>query len=305
MATALTPTVVPTGDSALTVVFGDTLDLELNDRVLSLDRWLIDEPIPGVLETVPAFTTLLIRFDTSVLSHGEVISEIERRLRQPGSMAAHEAGRRQWTIPARYGGVHGPDLSEVADLLGKSEESVVSAHAALRLRVLMLGFAPGFAYLGLADDIWDIPRPHRGTTRGARGLDPRGSTTDGAHRNSDPDRDGGTSRRRRFDPSIRAVLMPSCSARATWWGSNRWGFRSTRGYPSWKRRARRWRPCGGSREVADRFPRRPFDDDSRSRTGRSAGALGWPRVVRWIISPMSRAQSSCANLPVRPRWRWH
>ena len=55
MATALTPTVVPTGDSALTVVFGDTLDLELNDRVLSLDRWLIDEPIPGVLETVPAF----------------------------------------------------------------------------------------------------------------------------------------------------------------------------------------------------------------------------------------------------------
>ena len=158
MATALTPTVVPTGDSALTVVFGDTLDLELNDRVLSLDRWLIDEPIPGVLETVPAFTTLLIRFDTSVLSHGEVISEIERRLRQPGSMAAHEAGRRQWTIPARYGGVHGPDLSEVADLLGKSEESVVSAHAALRLRVLMLGFAPGFAYLGLADDIWDIPR---------------------------------------------------------------------------------------------------------------------------------------------------
>ncbi len=68
------------------------------------------------------------------------------------------SARRRWTIPARYGDEHGPDLAYVSEAMGLSDEAAIQAHASLRLRVLMLGFAPGLAYLGIAGEPWDIPR---------------------------------------------------------------------------------------------------------------------------------------------------
>lgn len=158
MAFAVTPSIVVTGDCAVTVVFGHDLDLELNDQVLALDRSLVDDPIPGVLETVPGLATLLVRFHPSDIDRASLAELIEERLAGAAKSQDPEGQQRRWRIPAIYGGAHGPDLGSVADFLSLSEDEVIEAHASLQLRVLMLGFAPGFAYLGLADPMWDIPR---------------------------------------------------------------------------------------------------------------------------------------------------
>ena len=76
-------------------------------------------------------------------------------------LAAPPDGRRLWRIPALYGGSAGPDLAEAADLMGLSEDAAIAEHAATRQRIIMLGFAPGFAYLGTLPTHWNLPRLSR------------------------------------------------------------------------------------------------------------------------------------------------
>ena len=151
----MNPIVVPTGESALTVMFGEMVDARLNERVVSLDQSLTDDPLPGVMEVVPALASLLVRFDPMIASRAELSGAVlERTLRDTRDQRVG----RWWHLPAHYGGVHGPDLPDVADALGLSEDEAIEAHAGLELRVLMLGFAPGLAYLGIAPERWDLPR---------------------------------------------------------------------------------------------------------------------------------------------------
>ena len=70
--TLIIPSVVATGESALTVVFGQTIDMALNDRVLALDQALVDDPVPGVSEVVPALASLLVRFDPLSVSRSDL-----------------------------------------------------------------------------------------------------------------------------------------------------------------------------------------------------------------------------------------
>ena len=160
--TSIIPSVVATGESALTVVFGQIIDLALNDRVLALDQALVDDPVPGVSEVVPALASLLVRFDPLSVSRSDLSTVLLERANREVDQAP---ARRRWTIPARYGGEHGPDLAYVSEAMGLSDEAAIQAHASLRLRVLMLDFAPGLAYLGIAGEPWDIPRRPEGRPR--------------------------------------------------------------------------------------------------------------------------------------------
>ncbi len=152
----MNPIVVPAGDAAAMVVFGDDLDLELNDAVLSLERRLSEADVPGVIELAPALATLLVRFDPLVTDMATIEDAVLEARTGPDDEAP--APGRRWTLPAAYGGTYGPDLEEVAQSLGVTQDEAVTEHASLDLRVLMLGFAPGFAYLGLADERWNLPR---------------------------------------------------------------------------------------------------------------------------------------------------
>lgn len=147
------------GDSALLVEFGDRLDPAINNAAIAFDARLRAEGIGGVIESAPTIRSVLVRFDPLELAPDRLRGRIGELLGERDWLAAPPPeGRCLWTIPACYGGAHGPDLDEVADLMGCSPDEAVARHADARQRVFMLGFAPGVAYLGLLPEAWNLPR---------------------------------------------------------------------------------------------------------------------------------------------------
>jgi KipI family sensor histidine kinase inhibitor len=143
------------GDAAATVEFGDRLDPATNARVLALDRDLARSPFDGLCETVPAHRSLLVLYDPRAARFAAVRRELLTRAAK--ASAGPPVGRRH-EIPTAYGGAHGPDLAELARSCGISEADVRSLHCSREYTAFMLGFTPGFAYLGLLPEALDTPR---------------------------------------------------------------------------------------------------------------------------------------------------
>jgi len=146
---------LPAGDTAVVVEFGDRIDRAVSDRVLSLSARVRAAGIPGVLETVPTYRSLLVHYDP-VLIDFEQLGETILRLAQRPAPAA--TATRRWRIPVVYGGEHGVDLEDVAKTLNTTPDEIVARHVAGDYRVAMIGFTPGWSYLsGLADSL-HMPR---------------------------------------------------------------------------------------------------------------------------------------------------
>ena len=147
--------VLPCGDAALTVEFGDKVDPELNARVLALDAALAANPLPGVRETIPTYRALYVHYDPLAIR----FADLARRL---AVLAAHiqprPAAGRCWRVPVVYGGEFGIDLDDVARRHGLTAQEVIARHAAALYRVYMIGFMPGYAYLGGLDQSIATPR---------------------------------------------------------------------------------------------------------------------------------------------------
>ncbi|MDQ2809633.1 MAG: 5-oxoprolinase subunit PxpB [Chloroflexota bacterium] len=155
------PQLEPFGDSALLVTFGTTMDVGLNARVHALaaalrEQWA-QEPGWGV--PVPGYSSLLVPYDPEQLTYPQVLSIVETTVVDvlaagDGSVAGEadprnvQRERVMIDVPVRYGGEGGPDLADVAARAGLTEAAVVALHSGTLYRVFMLGFAPGFAYLG-------------------------------------------------------------------------------------------------------------------------------------------------------------
>ena len=129
----------PFGEAALLAEVGSSA------RAQAVAATLRADPIPGVVEVVAGLVSLLVELDPLAIDVGRVAAALEERVQQIND--AVPVGRAR-TIPVVYGGEHGPDLADVATVCGLSEAGVIERHAAADLRVLFLGFAPGFAYLG-------------------------------------------------------------------------------------------------------------------------------------------------------------
>jgi KipI family sensor histidine kinase inhibitor len=149
-------TVAPAGDSALSVSFGQEIREDLNARVVALDRALRDRPLPGVAETIPTYSSLLVCYDPARVGYRSLAARIAR-LARGGSVVAANGGR-TFVIPVLYGGDHGEDLPDVAARAGLSEAEVVERHSGRDYLIYMLGFLPGFAYLGGLDPAIATPR---------------------------------------------------------------------------------------------------------------------------------------------------
>jgi inhibitor of KinA len=143
------------GEETWLVEFEPRLDARTNDRVLALARALDQQRLPGVLDVVPSIASLAVHVDGDVIDEAELSAVLERQIEvpidgpQPGS--AH-------SIPVCYEGAHGPDLQAVADWGGCSTADVIARHSRIEYRVFMVGFLPGFAYLGSVDDRIAAPR---------------------------------------------------------------------------------------------------------------------------------------------------
>jgi KipI family sensor histidine kinase inhibitor len=151
-----TPLIVPLGDAALLVRFGDTLDEAANRAAIAFAQRTQAAKLPEVLEAVPNLVSVLIRFDPAVTEAERLAAEIRLLLAAEG--APRSTTPRHHVVPVSFGGDEGPDLDEVAAALGLAPTAFVAAHNNAPLRVLAIGFAPGFAYCGFHPETLRVPR---------------------------------------------------------------------------------------------------------------------------------------------------
>jgi KipI family sensor histidine kinase inhibitor len=146
---------LPCGDTAFTVEFGDRVDRALSRRVLALHAALRGQPLPGIVETVPTFRSLLVHYDPL-----ETTQRTLRELILPIASTEMESELRgkNLTIPVCYDEEVAPDLESVASITGMPPEQVVRIHCETVHYVYMVGFAPGHPYLGDLPEALTLPR---------------------------------------------------------------------------------------------------------------------------------------------------
>jgi inhibitor of KinA len=148
--------IVAAGDSAIVVEFEARIDPAVNAQAISLAEAVQAAGVAGVRDVVPTYRSVAIHFDPLRTDIDALTGEVDRALASGSSSSA--AARSPIRIPVCYGGEFGPDLPAVAAYAGCSEQTVVLAHTATTYRVFMLGFVPGFAYLGIVDQRIAMPR---------------------------------------------------------------------------------------------------------------------------------------------------
>ncbi len=149
------PRVLFAGDRCVVVEFGTVIDRAMNARVQQLRRDLETRPLAGLTELVPTYRSLAVYFDPSAAPENLPALLASRAAGLEGSV---ETDGRCVVIPVGYGGTWGPDLTEVARHAGLSEDEVVARHTGREYYCYMLGFTPGFAYLGGMDEALATPR---------------------------------------------------------------------------------------------------------------------------------------------------
>ena len=141
--------IVPAGDSALIVEFEERIDPAVNERAIACAEGIQAARLDGVRDVVPTYRSVAVYFDP-LHTDGDALSACLTRAAE-GMLAAGVSTPATVRIPVCYGGDFGPDLADVASFAAMPETEVVRAHAAGAYRVFMLGFVPGFAYLGVVD----------------------------------------------------------------------------------------------------------------------------------------------------------
>ena len=147
---------VPEGDSAMLLVFGDRISPEINTKVTAAADSLRERRIPGVTDLIPAYCSLLVQYDPLTISCESLRAQLGEILQE--SRNECEQSRRLIRIPVCYGGEYGPDLEHIAKNAGLTPETVIRIHSSRDYRVYMLGFLPGFCYLGGLDERIHTPR---------------------------------------------------------------------------------------------------------------------------------------------------
>jgi inhibitor of KinA len=149
------PRFLPHGDAALVVSFGEAIDPAINARVMALAAALRMAALPGVVALLPSFRSLLVQYDPLAHSHADMVAAVKEVLAQARPVAQ---AVRQVVIPACYEAEFAPDLNEVAAAAGMSADAAAALHAGAAYQVFMLGFMPGFPYMGLLPEKLRLPR---------------------------------------------------------------------------------------------------------------------------------------------------
>lgn len=147
---------LPCGDSAVTVEFGDKIDEEINSAVHAFAAAVESLGCPAIREAVPTYRSAAVHYLPWLLDFQQIKALLAPLAQQAGGQAAREEPVVE--IPTLYGGEHGPDLEEVAAHCGLTPDQVIARHSAPAYRIFMLGFTPGFPYLGGMDPALATPR---------------------------------------------------------------------------------------------------------------------------------------------------
>jgi inhibitor of KinA len=141
--------IVQAGDSVLIVEFEERIDPAVNARAIAVAERLQEAGIAGVRDVVPTYRAVAVSFDPLRTNFDALQARLEREAEEPVVHVDDE--RRPVRIPVCYGDDLGPDLAAVAGKADMTEAEVVRLHTSATYRVFMLGFVPGFAYMGLVD----------------------------------------------------------------------------------------------------------------------------------------------------------
>ncbi|HMS83562.1 MAG TPA: 5-oxoprolinase subunit PxpB [Nitrospira sp.] len=144
------------GDSAVTIEFGNAINPESNARVIAFAQMVSEQGWNGILDIVPSYRSVTLHFDPLQWDAAALTKKL-KTLPWEHSPQADPQGLVH-EIPVLYGGEWGPDLEEVATFAGLQVAEVIALHTAMPYRVYMLGFSPGFPYLGLVPEQLAIPR---------------------------------------------------------------------------------------------------------------------------------------------------
>ena len=150
------PQIKITGDTSVAVVFGNEISIDINTKIRAFDEALAEEQIDGVYETVPTYCSLTVHYAPEKIRFEELKERLETLL-----SVAHKAQKLNtivMEIPVMYGGEYGPDLETVAAHNGMSPEDVIRIHSGAEYLIYMLGFTPGFSYMGGMDESIATPR---------------------------------------------------------------------------------------------------------------------------------------------------
>lgn len=150
------PRINTSGDTAIVVEFEDKIDPSINAKVKAFYEVLKAENIPGVVDIIPTYRSVLIHYSPLIIRYGEMMEKAERLLNRAGDIKAVD--KKIFKIPVCYGGYYGQDLEDVAQHAGMTKEEVISIHSGRDYLIYMLGFQPGFAYLGGMDERIAMPR---------------------------------------------------------------------------------------------------------------------------------------------------
>jgi inhibitor of KinA len=146
----------PLGDSALLIQLGEEIDITINQRVHALNALLQATSFDGILETVPAYCTLLVHYDPLRLTFDQAARWVRGQMERVDD-SPHRTPRKL-EVPVRYGGASGADLEAVSASKGISPADVIRLHSEREYIVYMMGFTPGFPYMGRLDDHLVMPR---------------------------------------------------------------------------------------------------------------------------------------------------
>lgn len=151
------PTISPVGDRAISIDFGQVIDPTINRHIRQTIERIKELQLDGIIELVPTYCALLVEYDAMLYSYSEICNIIEPTLEEGMANTINELVT-VVEVPTVYGGEFGPDLSFVASHNHLSEDEVISIHSGTDYLVYMLGFIPGFTYLGGMDSRIATPR---------------------------------------------------------------------------------------------------------------------------------------------------
>ncbi len=149
-------TIKAAGDRALAVEFENMISEETNRKVYHLQDWIIQQNIKGIEETVPTFRSLLILYSPEKIRFNSLVRKLEKYRPKEGGEDISQ--KKVMLIPCCYEGSFAPDLEDMSRELEISRDEIIAIHSSTDYRIYMMGFLPGFVYLGGLDKRICIPR---------------------------------------------------------------------------------------------------------------------------------------------------
>lgn len=144
------------GDKALSLEFGNAISEEINHKVRAMMIAIKDKEIGGIVEMTPTYRSLMVHYDPMVLNYNKLVDELKLIEQSIGSIDIDLP--KVVEIPTVYGGEYGPDIENVAGHNHITVEEVIKIHSSRKYLIYMLGFTPGFPYLGGMDEKIATPR---------------------------------------------------------------------------------------------------------------------------------------------------